>query len=241
MPFFRSATKRRTFILFLMIAVSIYAGLYSFYFVETKLRPNLTKIAETRTKKIVTEAINDAVSKRIAEETDYNKLLDVKLDSQGRVSYAQLNFSEVTRIAAQTTIRVQNTLKAIEKEIIRIPLGMVFDSAILSQYGPTIPITIVPQGSAYTNIDWSFEEAGINQTLHVVYVEVNAYALVIIPFDTKPVQITTKIPIAYALYIGNVPQFYYNGQGVPAGNENSGNSMVNPPNIFPPIQIQGTN
>ncbi|OEH84422.1 sporulation protein YunB [Desulfuribacillus stibiiarsenatis] len=240
MPLFKRYRRKHSLILFLFMAVSIYGSLYSFYYLETNLRPNLISIAEVRTKKIATEAINDAVSKKIAEETDYRNLLDIKLDSQGRVSYAQLNFSEVSRIAAETTIRVQNTLNAIEKEVIRIPIGQAFNSTILSQYGPTIPITIVPQGAAYTNVDWRFEEAGINQTLHVVFVEVKADVKIVIPFDTKNTQVVTRIPIAYALYVGNVPQFYYNGRGLPQGTEGGGDSpSVKPPNIFPPIQIMG--
>lgn len=239
MPLFRNYKRKHSIILFVLLVASIYTGLYAFYFVETNLRPNLMSIAEIRTKKIATEAINDAVSKKIAEETDYRNLLDIQLDSTGRVSYAQLNFSEVSRIAAETTIRVQNTLNIIEKEVIRIPLGMAVNSTILSQYGPTIPITIVPQGAAFTNVDWSFEEAGINQTLHVIYVEVRAEVKVVIPFDTKNTIVVTRIPIAYALYIGNVPQFYYNGRGIPQGDGVGESPGVKPPSIFPPIQIQG--
>ncbi len=239
MVFFSKRQRRRSIIVFLVLAISIYGGIYSFYFVETRLRPNLITIAEMRTKKIATEAINDAIGKKIAEETDYRTLMDIQLDSQGRVAYAQLNFSEVSRIAAATVTRVQNVLNNIEKEVIQIPIGLALNSTILAQYGPTMPVTIVPQGAAHINIDWSFEEAGINQTLHVVYVDIRADVRVVIPFSTTPSQIVSRIPIAYALYVGNVPQFYYNGRGLPTGDNTEGGSAVNPPNIFPPLQIQG--
>lgn len=240
MGILRTGRNRRSIIVFLVLSVFLYTVGYTFYFVETQFRPNLITLAEMRTRKLATEAINDAIGKKIAEETDYRNLLDVQLDQQGRVAYAQLNFSEVTRISAATMARVQNVLNNVQKEVLRLPLGMAINSAILSQYGPTIPITIIPQGTAYVNIDWSFEEAGINQTLHVIYIDIRADVRVVIPFSTTITRVTTRVPIAYALYIGNVPQFYYNGNGAPMGQgTDKGGTVVNPPNIFPPIQIQG--
>ncbi|OEF95631.1 sporulation protein YunB [Desulfuribacillus alkaliarsenatis] len=241
MPFFRlSKTKRRSIIVFVFLVITMYFAITAFYYVETNLRPNLISIAEIRAKKIATEAINDAISKKIAEETDYQRLLDIQIDNQGRVSFAQLNFTEVSRISSSTTIRVQNTLNMIEREVIRLPLGMAFNSAILSQYGPTIPITIVPQGAAFSDVKWSFEDAGINQTLHVIYIDIRAMVKIVIPFDTKETVIETRLPIAYSLYIGEVPQFFYDGRGIPIGEGSGEGSGVRPkaPNIFPPIQLQ---
>lgn len=173
---------------------------------DRNLRPSLEAIAAARAKVIATQAINDAISTKIAQEIKYGLLITVHTDFNGKPSWAQVNTMEVNRIVAATTLRVQESLTAIRGEIVRIPLGQAFHSEFLSSMGPKIPFTIIPVGTVNVEVTDAFEQAGINQTRHKIYLEVYTDVQIVIPFVTSTVGVTSQVPIADVTYLGEVPQ-----------------------------------
>ena len=53
-----------------------------------------------------------------------------------------------------------------------------------------------------------FKQAGINQTIHRIYVKVDTKVQVIIPFSNKFVEIGSEVPIAETIIVGDVPDTY---------------------------------
>lgn len=173
---------------------------------DRNLRPSLEAIATARAKVIATQAINDAINTKIAQEIKYGLLITVHTDFNGKPSWAQVNTMEVNRIVAATTLRVQESLAAIRGEVVRIPLGQAFHSEFLSSMGPRIPFTIIPVGTVNVEVTDAFEQAGINQTRHKIYLEVYTDVQIVIPFVTSSVGVTSQVPIADVTYLGEVPQ-----------------------------------
>lgn len=210
--------------LFFFALVCLSAALIMF--LDTQLRPTLMAIAETRAKIIATQAINDAINTKVAQDIKYGLLITVHTDHNGRAAWAQLNTMEVNRIVAATTMRVQDTLERITGEKVAIPLGQAFASPILANAGPRITFTIIPVGTVNVEVTDAFEAAGINQTRHKIYLEVYTDVQIIIPFITKSAQVHSQIPIADVTYLGEVPQTVVNlpfpiasGYTVPQGGE----------------------
>lgn len=192
------------------IAVSLLALLFIvlqiIMLVDRNLRPTLEAIAEARAKVIATQAINDAITTKIAQEINYGLLIAVHTDHNGKPSWAQVNTMEVNRIVAATTTRVQETLGNIRGEVLRIPLGQALNSQLLANMGPRIPFTIVPIGTVNVEVTDAFEQAGINQTRHKIYLEVYTDVQIVVPFVTRTIQVHSQIPIADVTYLGEVPQ-----------------------------------
>ena len=56
--------------------------------------------------------------------------------------------------------------------------------------------------SSYESI---FESAGINQTRHKIYLNVNMKIKVIVPFKSEEVEVATQIPISETIIVGKTP------------------------------------
>ncbi len=194
--------------LFFIALICFISG--SIIFLDTQLRPTLMVIAEARAKIIATQAINDAISTKIAQDIRYGLLITVHTDHSGRPSWAQLNTMEVNRLVAATTMRVQDTLENLKGEKVTIPLGQALGSPILANVGPRVPFTIVPVGTVNVEVTDAFEAAGINQTRHKIYLEVYTDVQIIIPFVSQAVQVHSQVPIADVTYLGDVPQTVIN-------------------------------
>ncbi len=201
---------RFKFLVFLFAIVFIFSAVRTFIFIETNLRPTIMAIAEARAKVITTEAINSAIDLHIARESRYEHLIFIQKDYQGNIAMAEVNNMEVARIQTLTTMNVQDALKRIQSEKIRIPLGMIFGSQILANYGPKIPVTLVPFGTVNAGISQKFNPAGINIVSHEVGIDIEAEVQIIIPFVSSQISISTYTPIVTATYFGKVPDTVIN-------------------------------
>ncbi|TCS78457.1 sporulation protein YunB [Tepidibacillus fermentans] len=218
-------------IIFFTIIIFLGLMVQTFFYIENQLRPILMQIAQARVKQIANKAVNDAITKKIAQNTNFKDLIQFEMDDQGKIRAALFNYSEFARIVGETTARVEDTLSNLDKIVEPIKLGAAFDNEIIADMGPSIPITIIPIGHAEVTPKTTYQNAGINVVVMTVVIEIKAEVEVVIPFSQAPYTITSEVPIAQTQIFGDVPQFYY---------DNSGNYIGTDPNKVqnvPPIQV----
>ena len=69
-------------------------------------------------------------------------------------------------------------------------------------------------GNVETDLVSQFSQAGINQTLHRIYLNVRCTVTILTPFDTINQEISNQVMLAEAVIIGEVPNTYYNLNGI---------------------------
>jgi sporulation protein YunB len=229
----RPRIRRRTIVLIVLV-VCLFLGIQSFVYVERNLRPPLMNIAKIRVKQIATQSINKAITEQVAEQSDSEKLIDWKMNSGGKISGFMLNYAEHMKITSQTIQTVQTTLNDMKNIPEHIPIGHALNSAIISSFGPRVPVKFEPVGAVKVDLGTRQKDAGINMILVEVYIRIVAEVTIIIPFDTEPELVESEIPISYLLVVGDVPMYYYDSSGKPVGE-----SAAQAPNISVPLG-QGT-
>ncbi|WP_068773869.1 sporulation protein YunB [Paenibacillus sp. FJAT-26967] len=220
--------------LFIALLIFMLISLQSMIMIERNLKPPLMNLAKVRVKQMATESINEAISDRVSKGTNFEKLIDWKTDSGGKVTGFLLNYSEHMRITSETRSAVQQQLDSLKELPEHIPLGQAMGSAILASFGPKIPIRLTPAGAVKVDLSTRHENAGINMILVEVYIRIVAEVSVIIPFDSEPEIVETEIPISYSLVVGDVPMYYFDNKGNPVG----ANKDAVPPNISLPNMKQ---
>lgn len=85
---------------------------------------------------------------------------------------------------------------------------------MLSGRGPGVKIRISSIGNIETNLNSEFTSQGINQTLHRIYVDINYNVKVLTPFKDIERKITNKVLLAENVIVGNIPDTYYNLEGL---------------------------
>ncbi|GMB00606.1 sporulation protein YunB [Pelosinus sp. IPA-1] len=204
-----SVVKRRRIsssILLAIVACIIFVT--GFWMVEAHLKPTLLVIAETKATFIATQSINQVINDRVNLDINPQTLMNVTLDSRGRVVLIQPNTMEFNRIAADTTIKVQDILKGIGEEKIEIPMGQILGSQLLASIGPNITVTVIPIGTVQVKVIDKFEQAGINQTRHMIYLIATTQIRIVVPLVSKSISVDTQMPIAEYVVVGDVPSTY---------------------------------
>ena len=206
----RARWFRFSIISFLFLAFCCFLIFESFLLMERKFRPVILSMVTLKADVLATDAINKAILDNVAQGIFYQDLINIEEDDAGKIVMSQVNTVEVNRILAETTVATQDALMDIGKKPLNIPLGEILGSYLLAAYGPKIPVRLVPMGRVNTEIVDTFEEAGINQVRHKIYLDVYTEVRIVIPFIASALEVTTTIPIADTIYPGEVPETVVN-------------------------------
>lgn len=208
--------KRRKSRRFLWALAAVFLSLGTFFFwIDRILRPTILKIAEAQAVHMATEAINQAVRQEIRENNlQYDDLIKLHKDSQGHIVLMQANTVRIDSFMAEVTLAIQGTLQELSQKSFRIPLGQVTGSQLLASYGPRISVSIVPVGTIRVSVDERFEQAGINQTRHRIYLDLNAEVRIVVPPQSTVAQVTEKVPLVESIIVGQVPNTFVQFPGL---------------------------
>lgn len=198
---------------FLFLCLALFLCWKGLFLLERSLRPAILSLAELRANMLAQEAVNLAIMEKVVQGVLYEDLLSVKQDDQGKIVMVQINTVEINRIMVETTLAVQRALKAMGEEPVKIPLGEALDNYYLAAYGPRINVRLIPAGRVNTRLLDTFEDAGINQVRHKIYLDILTEVRVVIPFTSTEVDVHTTVPLADAFYPGEVPGVVIDFQG----------------------------
>ena len=85
---------------------------------------------------------------------------------------------------------------------------------MLAGRGPGVKIRISSIGDVETDLRSEFTAQGINQTLHRVYLQVKCNVNILTPFDNISRDITNQVLLIENVIVGNIPNTYYNLEGL---------------------------
>ena len=203
-----SKYKKTGMIFLLLFILSFFIG--SFLYIDRTLRPTITVLAETKALEIANKSINKSVSEVVKGQINYTDLVNVQMDSEGKITMLQANTVLMNSLASDIALEIQDELKKIKSTSSYIPIGTALGSPILAKYGPQIKVSIEPIGTVYVDFKTKFESSGINQTRHTIYIEANTKVKVVIPLTTSTQEVNVQIPVCETIRVGDVPQSYVN-------------------------------
>lgn len=210
MTVYRRRRKIHPLFMLLLIFVIICCG---FWIVELILRHTLVSLAESQAKWMATEAVHQAIIEEIGGETRYEDLIHIEKDKNNNIIFMQANIIKINRLTSGVAMNVQRQFEELKTEKFDIPLGQLTDSMLLASYGPHVSFRLLPVGTVEVTPEDSFEQAGINQTRHKIYLNVDSSVKVVIPFIGSMVDVSMKVPIADAVIVGDVPDTFVDFYG----------------------------
>ena len=90
---------------------------------------------------------------------------------------------------------------------------------MLAGSGPKVNLKIATVGSVDTDLKSEFIEQSINHTLHRVYLNIECKVNILTPFSTIEDRIYNQVLLAENVIVGEIPNTYYNLEGLEGKNE----------------------
>lgn len=197
----KSGGMRWLILLVLLLTAAVIA-------MEQNLSQTMLDMAFARAYSMAVETINRAVKQAMGQGVTYEELIDAQMDAQGRVSMLRANTMRMNELASQTALLAERELGSAENQVVEIPLGAALGMSFLSGFGPRLEVQILPVGAVHTSFDTEFETAGINQTRHKIFLNLRATVSLIVPTGSQLVEVTSTVPIAESIIVGEVPESF---------------------------------
>lgn len=194
----------------------------SIYFIDAMMKPAIISASDVETRAKVTEIINLVIINEYSKKFNYENIINVEKDKDGNIVMIKADTLKMNKIACDVAVECQNQLKKIGEVGLKLPLGYIFNNNLLAFFGPNITVKMCPIGYIETKYLSDFESAGINQTRHKIYVQVKTNMRIIVPFNSKDIEVKNEVPISETIIVGKVPETSIN-----LGLDNAGLKLPN--------------
>ncbi|MBQ8468793.1 MAG: sporulation protein YunB [Clostridia bacterium] len=198
--------KKRGLYRFFAILLFIFAFL--FCYIQFLITPLIVETCNATIKVNSTKCINYAITEAMNQNVRYDDLINLVTDSSGKISMIQANSIQINMLSKLINRVALAQLSNFSTTILEIPLGAFTGISIFSGLGPVVPIDVYPYGDVHCNFKSNFESAGINQTIHKIYLVVAANIRVVLPMKTINVSNSGEVVLCESLIVGQIPDVY---------------------------------
>lgn len=202
----RQRTLSKKLIIILIVIIFLIVGI--FLLADYAIKPTIIAVSEAQVRYIATKAMHNSIQDIMGSNVSFTDLVSVSTDSNGKVTMIQANTITMNTLAALTSSAAQDEIREMGQQGIRVSIGTISGSRLLAGRGPKINVKMVPIGSVSTDFSTEFENAGINQTRHKIYLTMNARVRVIVPLGSEETIVNLKVPISETIIVGDVPNNY---------------------------------
>lgn len=206
----RQMNLKKAFVFFLLVATLVYGFIHFF---NKKVEPTLDSICTNHAKKVAFMASNDSVCEYI-ENIKYDDLINMEKNKDGKIVALTANVSEINKLAANISSQIQKRIEENKEAVLTLPISEIFSIRAVGAKGPKIKVWTMLEGNVDVKFKSNFEEAGINQTRHTIYVEITTNVATISPLYTKENQYVNSILVAESVIVSDIPSSYYQVNGV---------------------------
>ncbi len=205
----------RRFLRRLLILIIILAA--AFFLFRARYHGEIRNLAQTQIKNATSDLINDAIDKQIVDgNIQYDRIVYFEKDLDGRITALKTNMSEVNRLKTAILNLINDEILALDTSHLGIPIGDLLLPDVFPGRGPEIPVHITAIRNSDASFYSDFTEAGINQTLQQLTMDVSVDVTVLVLGKTDSFTISSQVVVAETIIVGQVPDTFlqtggYNG------------------------------
>ena len=171
-------------------------------------------LAKTQVTNSTSDLINDAIDRQIEiGNIQYDRIVYFEKDLNGRITALKTNMSEVNRLKTDILNLINDEILAMDSSDLGIPIGSLFLPEILAGRGASIPVNILSIRNSDGGFQSNFSEAGINQTLHQLTMDVSVDVAILVFGRTESFTVTSRVVVAETIIVGQVPDTLFQTGG----------------------------
>lgn len=198
---------------FLIIVMIILLFNIILYLFNKRILPSVLSIGEVKMKSEAVKIINEESVKVFSEDFNYEDIINIEKDSEGNITMVRADTVKQNYLASQVVLNCDEKLSELGDLGVKIPLGYLTNNIMFYNIGPKITVKMQQVGNITTSYESEFESAGINQTRHKIYLNVEAKMRIVVPFHSDEIEVTTQIPVSDTIIVGKIPDTAINMNG----------------------------
>lgn len=178
-------------------------------FLRLTVGPLVQELAKAIVSNKASSIINEAVEAQLrSNDIDYDSIIYLEKDYNGAVTALKTNINEINRLKTEILSVIDTMLLELDVNEVGLPLGSLILPEFFSGTGPTLPVKVLSVSTSDADFHNEFAEAGINQTSHRIYMEVQITMTILTPVGTEAVTASSTVVVAETVIVGTVPGSY---------------------------------
>lgn len=199
----KTSVFKRIFILLVLLSAA------SFLFLELQVRPMILNLTEIKAQALATEAVNKAVeAQQLESDFTYEDLVEVQYSGSNAVQSISANTVNINALKAAYSLSAQEEIDQLRHREIKFYTGDLSGMDLLRGLGPVIKVRLNFSSSIETSVTSQFVSAGINQTQHIIELEIKAEIYLTSDGTIPNVEVVTNVPVAETVIVGTTPTLY---------------------------------
>lgn len=194
--------KKKRVLKFLCFFTAFVITFVSIYFSSDRI---VVSLAEKTFDSIISSASYHAVDIIVEEKYRYSDLVDIKTDSSGNVGMIITDSYAVNKLAATAATKAYDYLSEKIEKGVEVPLGAFTGIRLISGFGAKVRMKVISVASVKCDFVSEFAQAGINQTRHSLYLNINCVVNVVTKTKTKKINDKITVLVFDNLIVGKVP------------------------------------
>ncbi len=201
----KKTNKKRNAVFIILICIVLTAV----FALNHALRMKLRDIAVYKCKNSATDMINRSIQNTLDDlDYTYSDLVEINKNSENEITSVSCVSSKINSLKTNISNEINKDFKNQDKNGFSIAVGTISGINLFSGVGPDITVHFEKEGSVKTNIKSSFSSAGINQTLHRIYIEVSSDIVAVAAAGTYKSSVETEFLLAETVIVGEIPERY---------------------------------
>ncbi len=174
----------------------------------------IRSLSQTQVINSTSDLINDAIDVQIEKgNIQYDRIVYFEKDLNGRITALKTNMSEVNRLKTDILNIINDEILAMDTTDLGIHLGSLVLPEFLSGRGPAIPVQILAIRNSDGSFSSDFTQAGINQTLHQLTMQVSVDVSILVLGKAESFTVTSQVVVAETIIVGQVPDTFFQTGG----------------------------
>lgn len=191
------------------VAMILTAFLLFLGFFGVKILPQICILAENQVKGKASVLITEAISRQMETGTmKETGMISFEKDAYGNITALKTNMQQANRLKADVLRSINESILALDPSVIGVPLGNFLLPQFFGGRGPEIPVKILALRSSDANFTSHFTQAGINQTLHKLYMQVQVEGLILVLGRVQHFSAAGQMMVAETVIVGKVPHTF---------------------------------
>ena len=175
------------------------------YFFDKNILPAVLTIGEEQLKREATEIINETALDIYSNQFDYSDMLIIEKDNDGNITMLRADTVKLNYLSSKLILASNDKFGKLQEMGLEVPLGYMTKNLVFYNLGPKVNIKMTQIGNITSSYESVFESAGINQTRHKIYLNVNMKMKIVVPLNSRDVEVACQIPVAETIIVGKIP------------------------------------
>lgn len=177
--------------------------------IDQRLYPIVKDFAEAGARSYANGIINSTVVDWLSgENLSYEDIILLQRDEAGGISSLEVNAPMINRIKSEAVVKIKEKIDQSNCQSVSIPLGNLTGSSYLAGRGPCLDIKLSISSNISASLQSEFYSTGINQSLHIIKLNITATVFILLPLGKTSVEHTDDFLIGQSVIVGEVPSAF---------------------------------